>query len=99
VPTSFPGVATTAVSKKYIPVGFPLENAATDMMPAVKRRRLMQEVTEPVYPFFGDNLLVPKSISLRCLEFLPGKDIYNTSLVNHLWCTTAMDNALWEVDE
>lgn len=66
----------------------------------LKRRKYVEEISEPVYPFFGEKLhFAPKSIALRCLEFLNGKDIYNTSLVNHLWCKAAMDNALWETDE
>ena len=98
-PPNIPTTTTAAMtySKKYVrSVRSPDDSANCK---SAKRRRVMKEVDEPMYPFFGENILAPKSVALRCLEFLPGKDIYSTSLVNHLWCKAAMDNALWETDE
>lgn len=99
VPVAVPPTSTVALPKKYMSNS---RSAAArgGLEPAAKRQKLVQESDEPVYPFFGNELpSAPKSIALRCLEFLNGKDIYSTSLLNQLWCKAAMDNALWEADE
>lgn len=50
-----------------------------------------------VYPFFGQgHPATSKLIALKCLDYLEGKDIYAMSQVNSLWCSAAMDDALWE---
>lgn len=50
-----------------------------------------------IYPFFGEHLPpTSKLIALKCLDYLEGKDIYAMSQVNSLWCSAAMDDALWE---
>lgn len=66
----------------------------------LKRQRLIGSEQDLMYPFFGEFLpYTPKLIAVRCLEFLNGSDMYNMSLVNHLWCKATMDDALWENDE
>lgn len=67
--------------------------------PAPLKKRKVKFATEkqPVYEFFGPNLpCTTKLTALRCLDFLESKDVYSVSVVNHLWCKAAMDDALWE---
>eukprot|EP00600_Ochromonadales_sp_CCMP1393_P001864 CAMPEP_0174980524 /NCGR_PEP_ID=MMETSP0004_2-20121128/15398_1 /TAXON_ID=420556 /ORGANISM="Ochromonas sp., Strain CCMP1393" /LENGTH=980 /DNA_ID=CAMNT_0016232199 /DNA_START=22 /DNA_END=2965 /DNA_ORIENTATION=- len=62
-----------------------------------KKRQVKFNVEPIVYPFFGPNLpQISKVVALQCLECLDGKDLYSMSIVNTLWSTTVMDDALWE---
>lgn len=55
---------------------------------------------EITYPFFGpQNPSFPKIVALKCLDFLPDKDICRMSMVNSLWYEAANDAALWEYND
>eukprot|EP00607_Mallomonas_marina_P007548 CAMPEP_0182418592 /NCGR_PEP_ID=MMETSP1167-20130531/2979_1 /TAXON_ID=2988 /ORGANISM="Mallomonas Sp, Strain CCMP3275" /LENGTH=622 /DNA_ID=CAMNT_0024592867 /DNA_START=123 /DNA_END=1991 /DNA_ORIENTATION=- len=63
------------------------------------KKRLLQGNAQqgPVYEFFGSHLPhTNKLTALKVLEMLENKDIYSMSLVNKLWGSTSMDEALWE---
>lgn len=75
------------------------ESSATDDTP-LKKRRTFSIKTEPLYSFFGSTVEpTSKLVALRVLEYLDGKSLYSMSLANQLWSKTAMDDALWEVND
>ena len=69
--------------------------------PSIKNEQIIQQrkmkAMKIVYPYFGSEVAqVPKIVALRCLEYLEGTDFYSVSVMNNLWCKTALDPALWE---
>ena len=72
-----------------------IENQLNKNQQIIQKRKI--KAMKIVYPYFGSEVKqMPKIIALRCLEFLEGKDFYNVSILNNLWCKTALDPALWE---
>jgi hypothetical protein len=62
-----------------------------------KKKRVNFPPIHITYPFFGPhNPPFPKIVALKCLDFLPDKDICMMSMVNTLWYDAANDEALWE---
>eukprot|EP01041_Mallomonas_annulata_P001545 gene1545-2985_t len=65
--------------------------------PLKKRRFDASSKQGPLYEFFGpENPHTTKLTALKVLEHLGGKDFYSLSVVHRLWCSVAMDDALWE---
>ncbi len=94
--------ATTASSVKRAPQVTP-GAFATPRTPATRigfdarRRRSNITLPEPTLDYFGSSVPEqPKTTALAVFSFLGNDDLYNASLVCHLWSRLALDEELWQ---
>eukprot|EP01035_Chromulina_nebulosa_P024979 gene24979-32548_t len=69
----------------------------------LKKRTVILNATgnrlfQTTYPFFGSDILFPKVVAIRCLEYLSSGDLYSLSTVSKVWSLTIFDDAVWEIN-
>ena len=65
--------------------------STVQVAPPLKRQK-----RDIVYPFFGENVMIPKLTALRIMEFLSDRDLGQLAQVSVLLYSAANDDALWE---